>query len=89
MTKKESFLYFLKKHNEEERKQRVPMSFFAYLQLTFITLKLIEEINWSWWLVLSPLLFRVFFRLLICLKFWLDRLIKNNNSNSYDTKKRI
>jgi hypothetical protein len=30
--------------------------FLGYLTLIFITLKLIGTINWSWWLVLSPML---------------------------------
>ena len=30
------------------------IGFFGLLQLIFITLKLIDKIDWSWWLVLAP-----------------------------------
>ena len=30
------------------------MSFVGLLQLLFIALKLMDYINWSWWVVLSP-----------------------------------
>jgi ABC-type enterochelin transport system permease subunit len=30
------------------------MGFFGLLQLTFIILKLMHTIDWSWWLVMSP-----------------------------------
>ena len=33
------------------------MTFFGWLQILLIGLKLTEYINWSWWLVLSPFLF--------------------------------
>lgn len=32
------------------------IGFFGLLALVFITLKLTGYINWSWWLVLSPIL---------------------------------
>jgi len=31
------------------------ISFFGLLQITFIVLKLIDKIDWSWWWVLSPM----------------------------------
>ena len=31
------------------------VSFIGLLQITFIVLKLIDKINWSWWWVLSPM----------------------------------
>lgn len=31
------------------------IGFFSLLTIVFITLKLMGYINWSWWLVLSPL----------------------------------
>lgn len=31
------------------------IGFFGLLQIVFIVLKLIGIINWSWWLVFSPL----------------------------------
>lgn len=31
------------------------MTFFSLLQLIFITLKLTNYIDWSWWLVLLPI----------------------------------
>ena len=30
------------------------IGFFGLLQLIFITLKLIDKIDWSWWWVLAP-----------------------------------
>ena len=30
------------------------ISFFGLLQITFIVLKLIDKISWSWWWVLAP-----------------------------------
>jgi hypothetical protein len=43
-------------------------SFCNYLTLLFIALKLTSVIDWSWWLVLSPLLvnFALIFLLLVC-----------------------
>lgn len=35
------------------------MNFLSVLTLIFITLKLMEYIDWSWWFVLSPLLIQV------------------------------
>jgi hypothetical protein len=35
------------------------MGFLSVLTLIFITLKLTEFIDWSWWFVLSPLLIQV------------------------------
>ena len=32
-------------------------NFLSLLQVAFIVLKLINMINWSWWWVLSPLIF--------------------------------
>jgi len=32
-------------------------NFLSLLQVAFIVLKLINVINWSWWWVLSPLIF--------------------------------
>ena len=31
------------------------ISFFGLLQITFIVLKLIDKIDWSWWWVLAPM----------------------------------
>ena len=31
------------------------ISFFGLLQITFIVLKLIDKISWSWWWVLAPM----------------------------------
>jgi hypothetical protein len=43
--------------------------FLRYLTLIFITLKIIGTINWSWWLVLSPLLvnFVILMFLIVCI----------------------
>ena len=35
------------------------MNFLSVLTLIFITLKLTEIIDWSWWFVISPLLIQV------------------------------
>jgi len=35
------------------------MGFLSVLTLIFITLKLTEFIDWSWWFVLAPTLFHV------------------------------
>ena len=35
------------------------IGFTSLLTLTFIILKLTENINWSWWLVLSPTLINI------------------------------
>lgn len=32
------------------------MTFLGWLQIVFITLKLANEVNWSWWIVLLPLI---------------------------------
>lgn len=42
------------------------IGFFGLLTLVFIVLKLINVINWSWWLVLAPAWGSVLF-VLICL----------------------
>ena len=38
-----------------EKIKRIP-SFYQNLTLIFITLKLIDKIDWSWWWILSPIL---------------------------------
>jgi hypothetical protein len=35
------------------------IGFFGLLTIVFITLKLTDYIDWSWWWVLSPLIFSV------------------------------
>lgn len=40
------------------------LTFVEILTLIFITLKLLGEINWSWWLVFAPMLIKL---ALICL----------------------
>lgn len=44
------------------------LTFVEILTLIFITLKLLGEINWSWWLVLAPMLIKI---ALICLEEYL------------------
>jgi hypothetical protein len=39
----------------DEGKATVAFPFFQILALIFITLKLMGEITWSWWWVLSPI----------------------------------
>lgn len=43
------------------------IGFFGLLQLVFITLKLTHVIEWSWWLVLSPILIAAGFVLVLVL----------------------
>jgi hypothetical protein len=52
-------------------------SFCNFLTLLFITLKLTGVIDWSWWLVLSPLLVNIalIFLFLVCV-FILDIISK-------------
>ncbi len=38
-----------------EKTVRVPVSFWGWLQLIFITLKLTKYIDWTWTWVLSPI----------------------------------
>ena len=40
----------------EENNTTVGIGFFGLLQLVFITMKLLDKIKWSWWIVLSPTL---------------------------------
>lgn len=35
------------------------LTFVEILTLIFITLKLLGEINWSWWLVLAPMIIKL------------------------------
>lgn len=41
--------------NRENGSNGGGIGFFGLLTIAFIVLKLCEVINWSWWLVLSPL----------------------------------
>ena len=52
----------------EKMKQQVNggIGFFGLLTIVFITLKLCGVIAWSWWWVLSPILFQ-FVMIAICL----------------------
>lgn len=34
---------------------RAGVGFWGLLQIVFITLKLLDKISWSWWLVLAPM----------------------------------
>ena len=44
------------------------------LTITFVILKLIEIINWSWWWVFSPLWISVIIELIILFIFWIKYL---------------
>lgn len=48
------------------------MSFESLLTVLFIGLKLTHYINWSWWIVLSPLLISIFFMVIVAIfaVFW-------------------
>jgi hypothetical protein len=41
------------------------MSFLKLLTIVFIVLKLVEYIDWSWWLVISPLLIEAIIWILV------------------------
>jgi len=41
------------------------MSFIDGLQILFIGLKLTNNINWSWWWVLTPLWFEILIRIFL------------------------
>ena len=41
--------------NSKETSTVGGIGFFGALAIVFITLKLLEKIDWSWWWVLSPL----------------------------------
>jgi hypothetical protein len=43
------------------------IGFFGVLTIVFVTLKLCHVINWSWWWVLSPLVFSIGLGLLLLL----------------------
>ena len=49
--------------------------FLSLLTVLFVGLKLLEIINWSWWLVFSPLLGGVIFSVL-CVVFYLSFIVK-------------
>jgi len=42
-----------------ERNYGPPIGFLGVLTLIFITLRLIDKIDWSWWFVLSPFIFPI------------------------------
>ena len=44
------------------------------ITITFVILKLIEIINWSWWWVFSPLWISVIIELIILFIFWIKYL---------------
>ena len=44
------------------------------LTITFVILKFIEIINWSWWWVFSPLWISVIIELIILFIFWIKYL---------------
>lgn len=41
--------------SQSSRSSSSGVSFVGLLTVVFITLKLLDKINWSWWWVLSPL----------------------------------
>lgn len=56
----------------------------ASLQVAFIVLKLCGVIDWSWWLVLVPVLFVLLFSILcfvtvLCIKFYVERRDRSMN----------
>lgn len=53
--------------------------FMATLQLAFIVLKICGVINWSWWVVLMPILFIVVIYIAARLfVWWADKYIKRH-----------
>lgn len=53
------------------------MGFTELLTIVFIVLKLINVINWSWWLVLLPEIIAISFYLIILI-FYIILIIKAN-----------
>lgn len=48
-----------------ENKTNTGIGFVGLLQIVFITLKLLGVITWTWFWVLSPIIFNVFLALII------------------------
>ena len=62
----------------------------ASLQVAFIVLKLCGVIDWSWWLVLVPVLFVLLFSILcfvtvLCIKFYVERRDRMMKEEMYGT----
>lgn len=53
------------------------LSFTTILTIIFVVLKLTENINWSWWLVLSPMIISVLLILVLILVLYILRKIEN------------
>ena len=58
------------------------IGFFGLLALLFITLKLTKIITWSWFLVLSPILFPLIFILAIVFIACIIILVKGKNGKN-------
>lgn len=46
--------------SEFQSKARNGIGFFGWLTILFIGLKLTDQIDWSWWLVLAPILWPIY-----------------------------
>ena len=52
------------------------ISFVGLLQITFIVLKLIDKIDWSWWWVLSPMWISSIIFILVFIMIILSLIVK-------------
>lgn len=64
--------------------------FWASLQISFVVLKLCGVIDWSWWLVLSPMLLAVLLSILclvvaLCVKNYAERRDRRTKEEMYGT----
>ncbi len=55
--------------------ERKPVSFLQLLFLLFLTLKLINQIDWSWWFVFSPFFLQ-----------WIINIVLNQNKDETEPK---
>lgn len=54
------------------------MTFTGLLTIVFITLKLCNVINWSWWWVLSPIWGHILIVIIVLLVIWLIATMQAN-----------
>ena len=63
------FFDYIKKQREENPNQ--PLSFRALLMIMFIYLKLTNQIDWSWWWVMSPAWLKLIWEVI---GYWMESL---------------
>lgn len=57
------------------------MNFVSWLAILFITLKLCHIIDWSWWLVLLPVLIPAFLTCIYLLCLFLEKYLRKHIDN--------